>query len=938
MEATELLAVYSEKGFVVHPLSKPDSKGNSPGKRPVLNEWQKLTDTPADINKYVEKGYNLGLVCGKASDVIVFDFDHFLFLDEIFRGFDTETLRCKRTEGRGHVYFKYTSDLPASKHHDLGLEVLSDGNNAVIPPSIHSSGDDYKWSDINSAISDLPAAVIVNLKRLFAIEAELKQYLSKVRTCFRDVLKRRPDMHGSDGREYMLAVCTDLKANGAKEEHIRMFARMMYGADYNEERTITEWNNIDGSKTWQCSTLRSKLSSYVDTKRCTRCADRPVSDSAGTPVLPREMELDDIVNLNKKELERKLSIDLPADHFVSRCVEWLDSINDGYHEYKVMSAFWILSALAHNKAVLKLKQGDIRPNLWICMLGKSTVSRKSTVVNAARNVFEVATDSLLYNEDYSIEGYLETLSENSVMHNVRDEVAGLMAKFHKKYNEGIFELECAIYECQNVQKTLGSGKNKKPRVFTVYNPYVTKLYATTPDNFSRYMTVEDFTCGYGYRFLFMYPNYSRPRMALEMQSEEDIEAWSGVLATIKKMNRYFSMFGMEVPFKIDTNAMKYYNDVIKSLEDRAESSSNDFVGAAIGRNQGHILKLAMLIELGKHEPSMNIGIDSMAAACKMVVDYFLPEMLDMIERLQDDIKMYQVEKVSTTLIKKGGVMTHSQLLHDTKLKSYEFGECIATLIESRTIEPIREKNTKIVYYRILNNNHSKNVSTLPILQILPVLSLSKGNIHQENLENSNKLTELTPRKHFRARVLGCEQALGCNSIGESENWENSEGIEEAQKVESTPSDITEKSLPKTAPTPDGHLVDKTFSRKSHDHLSTPSDITVMTPIKIAPKSETGHTSNITCKFCSQSITSSSNIVNFGAGIGNVHEACYRLYEKAFINIRKKYNNYTPDNPADLSRRLDGMLGLLYESLEEFSDAGIQLILDRYCKERSWPIA
>lgn len=96
----------------------------------------------------------------------------------------------------------------------------------------------------------------------------------------------------------------------------------------------------------------------------------------------------------------------------------------------------------------------------------------------------------------------------------------------------------------------------------------------------------------------------------------------------------------------------------------------------------------------------------MVLACQMVTEYFLPEMLDVIDRLQDDVKIYQVEKVSTTLRRKGGVMTHSQLLHDTKLKSKEFAECISTLIESKTIEPIKEEKSKIVYYRMLNHNNS----------------------------------------------------------------------------------------------------------------------------------------------------------------------------------------------------------------------------------------
>ncbi len=775
----EAAILYAARGWVVHPLHNHDAKVNSPGKQPVLDKWQKRGVASVDELKewFKDSDHNIGVVCGRKSDITVIDLDSFLFASDIFG--DVKTLRAFRTDGRGHIYFKYNPNLPASKHHDLGIEVLSSGNNIVVPPSIHPSGDLYRWEDPDAPVIEMSKDVETSLLSLFDTEAELKQLLSKCRRCFRDVIKRAPDMHGADGRQYMLAVCTDLKARGGSEKHMKMFSKLMYGDKYNEGRSLEEWNNIDASKTWKCDTLRSALPAYVDLSKCEKCnesresyTNSPIHDKDVIPSLKtKELPLKDIISLNKEEHERRLELPLSEDHFISRCVKWLNSINDGYQEYKIISAFWILSALVHNKVVLRLKQGRIKPNLWLCVLGKSTTSRKSTVVNACRGVYEAATDDILYNDDYSIEGYLESLSLSPVLHNVRDEVAGLMAKFHKKYNEGIFELECAVYDCQNIKKTLSGGKTKSPKTFIVNDPYVTKLYATTPDNFSRYMTVDDFTCGYGYRFLFSHPRYDREKMPLEMEDEEDIAAWADVLASIKKMRRHFLEI-VETNYKIDPDAMKYYNTVLKQLEDRAEQSNNDFLGAAIGRNQGHILKLALLLEIGSNVNTRAISYDNMVLACNIVIQYFLPEMLDVIDRLQDDVKFYQVEKVSTTLRRKGGVMTHSQLLHDTKLKSKEFAECISTLIESKTIEPIKEEKSKIVYYRMLNHNNS---SILPILSIPPVLSFSQvGNI-QENLENSNKLDKLDD-VHAHARAPGWYPSR-VMFVKESENEENLENEE-----------------------------------------------------------------------------------------------------------------------------------------------------------------
>ncbi len=65
--ATQALSELKKRGWVLHPLSKPDDKGQSPGKKPILTGWQTFTKTPDDIETYLEKGHNIGLVCGKAS-------------------------------------------------------------------------------------------------------------------------------------------------------------------------------------------------------------------------------------------------------------------------------------------------------------------------------------------------------------------------------------------------------------------------------------------------------------------------------------------------------------------------------------------------------------------------------------------------------------------------------------------------------------------------------------------------------------------------------------------------------------------------------------------------------------------------------------------------------------------------------------------------------
>ena len=261
---------YTERSWVIHPLTSPQDAGNSPGKRPLLKGWQLLKRTP-DLGAF-PPGCNIGLVCGRASGITVIDYDNMMFVTELFGDSWEDTLESKRTFERGHIFFRYNPNLRSQKHHLLGIEILSDGSNAVLPPSQHVSGDLYKWTDTDTQLVEMTTGVEERLTRLFNTETELKQTISKCRTCFKKVLTNYPanvpDMHGNDGRLFMLAICTDLVALGTKEKHLIMFSKLMYREKYTYEKTLVGFKGIAPGKTWRCETLREKLPAYVNCSEC----------------------------------------------------------------------------------------------------------------------------------------------------------------------------------------------------------------------------------------------------------------------------------------------------------------------------------------------------------------------------------------------------------------------------------------------------------------------------------------------------------------------------------------------------------------------------------------------------------------------------------------------------------------------------------------------
>jgi primase-polymerase (primpol)-like protein len=135
---------------------------------------------------------------------------------------------------------------------------------------------------------------------------------------------------------------------------------------------------------------------------------------------------------NSRKMPNLMDI-LPANHFINTVTDWMSGLSDTYYEYQVSTVLWLLSDLIQVKGTLVIKQGTIRPNLYVLLLGLSTKSRKSTAVNKIEQIREAATSTELYNDEPTIEGYLEMLALNPVQSFVCDEVSGLLAKYHKKY-------------------------------------------------------------------------------------------------------------------------------------------------------------------------------------------------------------------------------------------------------------------------------------------------------------------------------------------------------------------------------------------------------------------------------------------------------------------------------------------------------------------------
>jgi len=283
---------YTRLGLIVHPLLNPNApeinpetgQKQSPGKGVLVKDWQKRERilTEAEIKKYWGSGRssyfdnaNIGLQCGKKSGLTLIDVDDWnhAIWNELTAGLAIDNwLISRRTENRGHIYFKYTETLKAQKHHDLGIEILTDGNNAVLPPSKHKNGQTYSFDREIPTLEDIPKMpeeLINRLKVLFRNDDKLKVILQKCKPCLREKFKAHQEspsikeLHTSTGRQLTLPLMADMKANGADPEVLHLACKYLFRNDYNRSQSDYELG-ADGSKIkepWKCETIQRELGS-----------------------------------------------------------------------------------------------------------------------------------------------------------------------------------------------------------------------------------------------------------------------------------------------------------------------------------------------------------------------------------------------------------------------------------------------------------------------------------------------------------------------------------------------------------------------------------------------------------------------------------------------------------------------------------------------------
>src|SRR4028118_518315 len=147
MSSAKAAARYIERGWYVVPI--PHGK-----KGPQLAGWQRLRLTASDVPRYFTNGQNVGIINGEASGwLVTADLDCPEAVKIAGRFLEPTLTSGREPVPDGHWWYvspglehREFEGIPKTASEGTLLELRSTDHQTVVEPSVHPSGERYRWS------------------------------------------------------------------------------------------------------------------------------------------------------------------------------------------------------------------------------------------------------------------------------------------------------------------------------------------------------------------------------------------------------------------------------------------------------------------------------------------------------------------------------------------------------------------------------------------------------------------------------------------------------------------------------------------------------------------------------------------------------------------------------------------------------------------------
>ncbi len=471
----------------------------------------------------------------------------------------------------------------------------------------------------------------------------------------------------------------------------------------------------------------------------------------------------------------KFECNLPMDHFIQRFMAYGSDISDAYIEYWFAGGLFALAVAADKKIKMMLKQGTIYPNLYISINGKSSLARKSTVVDKAEAMLCQVLPELLSSlvpTEFSPEAFTEHLSDHNHAPWIRDEAAGVLSVMKRDYMRGFKDSLMQLFDCKPFYRKLRTSQRKGTKTeFRVDDPYLNVLFATTDASLGANTEQNDTLSGFMARFLFFFPQGRKTKW---LPLEEGTAANSIFEGVVRDQLVAIAAKMAELPectaMHFSPEAARYYTEWQRVREDEWTASNDGNAMQIYSRLAPTVTKLGMLFELGSpdFDVSSPIRLEFIKEACQLVDSYFMPTARAVYELVGANAEKNVIDRIIAYLKKHSGKASKKEIMRDVKIKSADFHEYLDTMIESGVVETKTVKRggkgRDSLWVFLLVSANVANVANVAIVAKVAKVDVIHSENDPENGEGKNSTLATLATKATFPILATKEQESGKTAI------------------------------------------------------------------------------------------------------------------------------------------------------------------------------
>ena len=467
----------------------------------------------------------------------------------------------------------------------------------------------------------------------------------------------------------------------------------------------------------------------------------------------------------------KFSINLPPDNWLSRYSAYGEEISDAYPDYWTAGGLFALAVLSDKKIRIELDQGIIYPNIYVSMNGKSSLARKSTVVNKTEDVLIAVRREIIRDRvptEFSPEAFTEHMSNHQHAPWIRDEAAGVLALMKRDYMKGFKDCLTSLYDCKPYERMLRTSQRKdKQTTFIVDDPFLNLLWATTDASFAANTELNDTLSGFLARFLFFFPQGKKAKFMPLREGTGKTSAFETVI--IDQLREiYEKLQSMEnTVMHLSPDAADYWEKWQKIREDETIATNDGAAMQIFSRSNPTVAKLIMLFELGQPGFDANhpIRLSFVVEACRLIDEYLMPTARAMYELVGSNAEKNVIDRIMVYLKSHNGCSTKNEIMRAVKIKGSEMTEYINTMVECHMVRTeIYKKHGKGRDSVWLFIDEETNVDKISKIAIIPKVAKVEE-IKTESvigipstLEPLDLLATLPTKEHFAPDSVECKDA------------------------------------------------------------------------------------------------------------------------------------------------------------------------------------